>query len=227
MLRILVIADMHGEIELVSKLLDNINPDDFDLVICPGDFTDMFNIPDGFTQIDVAEILLQKLLSFGKPVLTVPGNHDPYEMVELFDEYGVNLHEEVKKIGEFNFMGFGGAMTPFNTKFEPTEEEIKQALEKMYEKINGKFILVTHSPPFNTKLDLTETGDHVGSKVIREFIESKQPILSISAHIHESGGIDKLGKTTLFYPGVSFEGKYGIVKIDGKNVECEIKTLKI
>jgi len=90
--------------------------------------------------------------------------------------------------------------------------------------VKGKFILVTHNPPFGTKLDKVETGEHVGSKVIREFIEKEKPLLAISAHIHEAGGIDKIGKTTIFYPGVAYEGYYGLVEV-GDEIKCEIKKL--
>lgn len=224
MLKILVIADIHGEFENFSKTIDKIREHDFDLVICPGDFTDMYNTPEGFSQLDVAELIVQKLLSLGKPVLCIPGNHEPYEILDVFEEYDVNLHGRIRKIKEFEFIGFGGAATPFNTKFEPTEEEIKVMLEAKAKDVKGRFILVVHNPPFGTNLDKTETGEHVGSKAVREFIEKEKPVLAISAHIHEAGGIDKLGKTTLFYPGVSYEGFYGLVEID-KDVKCEIKKL--
>jgi hypothetical protein len=224
MFKILVIADIHGEFEGFSKLVDKMREHDFDLVVCPGDFTDMYNTPEGFSQLDVAEMIVQKLLSLGKPVLCIPGNHEPYEILDVFEEYGVNLHGKVKKIKDFEFIGFGGAATPFNTKFEPTEDEIKQTLGMKVKERKGKFILVVHNPPFGTNLDKTETGEHVGSKAVREFIEKEKPILAISAHIHEAGGIDKLGKTTLFYPGVSYEGFYGLVEIND-GVKCDIKRL--
>ena len=226
MLRILVIADIHGEFEGFSRLVDKIKGHDFDLVVCPGDFTDMYNTPEGFSQLDVAELIVQKLLSLGKPVLCIPGNHEPYEILDVFEEYDVNLHGRVRKVKEFEFIGFGGAATPFNTKFEPTEEEIKQALEGKVEgmKERHKFILVVHNPPHGTNMDKTETGEHVGSKAVREFIEKEKPLLAISAHIHEAGGTDRLGRTTLFYPGVSYEGFYGLIEID-KDVKCEIKKI--
>lgn len=224
MLKILVVADMHGEFEKFSALVEKLRGQDFDLIICPGDFTDMYNIPEGYTQIDIAELILHKLLSFGKPVLCIPGNHEPYEIVDLFDEYDVNLHEKIKKIKGVEFVGFGGAATPFNTKFEPTEEEIDASLEKRVKGVKGKFVLVVHNPPFNTNMDKVETGEHVGSKAVRRFIENAKPMLAISAHIHEAGGTDKLGKTTLFYPGVVYEGYYGIVEI-GDEVKCEMKKI--
>ena len=222
MFKIMVVADIHGEFEKFSKIVDKTKEHDFDLVICPGDFTDVFNTPEGYSQVDITELILQKLLSFGKPVFCVPGNHDPYDTLDLLDEYDVNIHGRVKKLRGLEFVGFGGAATPFNTKFEPTEEEIKETLEKRVNDIKGKFILVTHNPPFGTNLDKTETGEHVGSKSIREFIEKNKPLLAISAHIHEAGGIDKLGETTLFYPGVAYEGYYGLVEM-GKEIKCEIK----
>jgi len=224
MLRILVVADIHGEFEKFSKIMGRINRDDFDLVICPGDFTDMYNVPEGYSQLDIAELILQKLLSFRKPVFCIPGNHEPYEIVDLFDEYGMNLHERIAKHEGMEFVGFGGAATPFNTKFEPTDEEIKSALERKVKEIKGEFVLVTHNPPFGTKVDTVSTGEHVGSKAVRNFIEREKPLLAISAHIHEAGGIDKIGKTTVFYPGASYEGYYGLVEID-KEIRCEIKKI--
>jgi len=222
MLKILVVADVHGEIEKLSEFLSAFKERDFDLVLCPGDFTDMFNTPEGYSQTDVAELVLQKLLSLGKPVLCIPGNHEPYEILDLFDEYDVNLHARSRKFKGFKFIGFGGASTPFNTKFEPTEGEIKENLWKFKSSSKGRAILMTHCPPYGTKVDKTETGEHVGSKVIRNFIEREKPILAISAHIHEAGDIDKIGKTTIFYPGAIFDGSYGMVTID-REVKCEIK----
>ncbi len=222
MLKILLIADVHGEIEKLSRFLRAFKERDFDLVLCPGDFTDMFNIPEGYTQTDVAEIVLQKLISLGKPVFCIPGNHEPYEILELFNEYGVNLHAKSRKFREFEFIGFGGATTPFNTKFEPTEDEIRESLWRLKPRSNGRTILVTHCPPYGTVVDKTETGEHVGSKTIRDFIEKEKPILAFSAHIHEAGGVDKIGRTVIFYPGAIFNNSYGLVTID-KEVKCETK----
>jgi Icc-related predicted phosphoesterase len=222
MLKILVIADVHGEIEMLSKFLRKFDKKNFDLVLCPGDFTDMFNTPEGFSQTDVAELVLQKLLSLGRPVLCIPGNHEPHEILEMFDEYSVNLHAKSRKFNGFEIIGFGGATTPFNTKFEPSEEEIKESLSRIRTPQKTKTILLTHCPPYGTKVDKTETGEHVGSHAIRKFIENRKPILAISAHIHEAGGIDRIGETAIFYPGAIFDGFYGVATID-KEVKCEIK----
>jgi Icc-related predicted phosphoesterase len=226
-MKILVIADLHGYSDDISNFFKKIDAGGFDLIICPGDFTDMFNQPPGFSQHNIADIILQKLLSFGVPVLCVPGNHDPYEIIDAFEEYGVNLHGKVRRLGGETFVGWGGALTPFNTAFEPTEEETQETLNNMAEKAGSDFILVLHNPPKGTKLDRTATGEHVGSRAIRNFIEKSGPKLAISAHIHESGGQDNLGESVLFYPGPFYTGRYGVVTVSGKKIRCEIKRVNL
>lgn len=221
-MRILVVADIHGKFKKLEKIIKNAGSD-FDLIVCPGDFTDMFDVPEEFSQTDIANLVLQKLLSIGKPVLCVPGNHDPYEIVNLFRDHKVNLHGSRRSFGKFNFVGWGGAPTPFNTLFEPTEEETKEALKEF--KGTENMILVVHNPPKDTKLDAVKSGKHVGSQEIRKFIEQEKPKLVLSAHIHEAEGEDSIGKSKIFYPGPAYNGNYGIVEITNKKTSCKIRKL--
>jgi Icc-related predicted phosphoesterase len=224
-MKILIIADVHGYNKDISKSFEEVKTNGVDLVICPGDFTDMFNIETGFTQENVAEMVLQKLLAYNKPLLCVPGNHDPYEILDVFEDYGVNLHNKTRKMGNHTFIGWGGAATPFRTMFEPTEEETEEALKRLGEGVDNKSIVVLHNPPKGIKLDSVPDGSHVGSEAARKFIEEKQPLLVISAHIHEQHGIDRIGNTTIFYPGPFFNGDYGIVEIENNRVSCRrLKT---
>jgi Icc-related predicted phosphoesterase len=225
-MKILVVADIHGEYQKLDKVLDKAGSD-YDLVICPGDITDMFNIPQHFSQEDVANLVIQKLLALNKPLLCVPGNQDPYETIDMLNGYDANLHGKIKTAGGLSLLGWGGALTPFNTLFEPTEEETGAALKALSTKIAGDFVLVVHNPPKGTKLDKIPSGEHVGSKAIADFIVEKKPLLAISAHMHENAGTDKLGETTLFYPGPAYEGWYGIVEISGKKVKCTAKQAKV
>ncbi len=77
-----------------------------------------------------------------------------------------------------------------------------------------KIVQVTHMPPFKTKLDVVYTGAHVGSEVVRKFIEEYKPLVAISAHIHEARGIDEIGKTKLINSGRFPEGYCGLVSIN-------------
>ncbi len=226
-MKLLIIADIHGYHESLSRLLEGITQP-FDAVLCPGDFTDMHNVPKDFNQLDIADLVIQKLMALKKPLLCVPGNHDPYEILELFEEYGINLHGHTRKMAGMDFMGFGGAATPFNTLFEPTEEEIAKGLELAAKNISQPFVLMVHNPPSNTKLDSVAGGrEHVGSKVVREFIEKKKPVLSVSAHIHENSGTEKIGPTTIFYPGPAYEGRYGTAELSGNTAKCTVHTMNL
>ncbi len=74
-------------------------------------------------------------------------------------------------------------------------------------------IFLFHAPPHDTKLDrIASDGKmvdhvpldpHVGSIAIRKLIESKQPLITLHGHIHESARItgswkDVIGKTNMF-----------------------------
>lgn len=220
-MKLLVVADVYGDFTTLGKIIEKARDLNPDVVICPGNITDMFAQASDFSQLDVADIIIQKLLSLGKPVLCVPGNHDPYDIIDVFEEYGVNLHGKHRVVNNHHFIGFGGAKTPFNTPFEPSEEEVKEHLERLPN--TQPLIMVTHNPPKDTKLDVVKKK-HVGSLTIREEIQKKKPLVAIAAHILEGRGVDVLDSTTLFNPGPAFKGFFGMVNI-GKKVLCEKKSL--
>jgi Icc-related predicted phosphoesterase len=228
-MKLLVFADVHGDFERLSRVIESIDRKvvkETDLVLCPGDFTDMFSVPKEFSQIEMADMVLQRMLSLNKPTLCVPGNHDPYEILKTFDNYNIDLHNKIKERNGHSFIGWGGALTPFDTVFEPSEEETHEALTQLGDRTGSNFILVVHNPPKETKMDTVNTGEHVGSQIIREFILEKKPLLAISAHIHEAVGTDRLGSTTLFNPGPVFSGNYGVVDIKGNSVKCRIERVE-
>ena len=226
-MRLLIIADIHGDYEALDTLIAKLDPSSFDAVICPGDFTNLYTTPPEFDQLSIAELIIEKLLAIGKPLLCVPGNHDPYEILEVLDDYGVNCHARLRQLQGINFIGFGGALTPFNTPFEPPEEETKAALEHLAAKAENPLVIITHAPPKNTTLDKTSNGEHVGSEALRSIIALRKPMLALSAHIQESKGVDHIGNSVLFYPGAVIDGSYGLVTINGDKVHCEAKTFPL
>ena len=65
-------------------------------------------------------------------------------------------------------------------------------------------IYVLHSPPFATALDRLHGGlTPIGSRAIRTFIDRLQPPLTLHGHVHESPGVDRLGRTVCVNPGDS------------------------
>jgi Icc-related predicted phosphoesterase len=196
----------------------------FDVMVCPGDFTDITS--KGFSNIDVAKIIIEEMKSLKKTIVAVPGNMDG-DILDLLDREGVSVHGKGKIIGDVGFYGFGGAKTPFRTSFEPSEEEIKIGLEKAYNYVkSAKFkIQITHSPPARTSLDMVYTGAHVGSQAVRKFIEEKKPTAAVCAHIHEARGVDHIGDTKVINAGRFPEGSCGLITIEDGKVEVKVISL--
>ena len=76
-------------------------------------------------------------------------------------------------------------------------------------------IYVLHSPARDTACDVIAAKQHVGSRAIRRFVETQQPQLVLSGHIHESPRVsgawrDRLGRTHVVNPG-----QFGSPKLAG------------
>jgi len=68
----------------------------------------------------------------------------------------------------------------------------------------ARTIYVIHSPPFATTLDRLHGGTTpIGSRAIRSFIDRRQPPLTLHGHVHESPGVERLGRTVCVNPGDS------------------------
>jgi hypothetical protein len=118
----------------------------------------------------------------------------------------------------------GGPISPFNTPFEMTEDEIMNVLNQSFKQCQLKpwLILVSHTPPKNTKLDAAFSGEHVGSSSLREYIEDKQPSVVFCGHIHEARGIDHIGNTIIVNSGPARHRQCAIANLnDGIEVKLD------
>lgn len=78
----------------------------------------------------------------------------------------------------------------------------------------GRTIYVLHSPPYATSLDRLHGGiTPIGSRAIRQFIDRRQPPLTLHGHVHESPGVELLGRTVCVNPGDSMH-QLRAVRID-------------
>ncbi|MEM5879450.1 MAG: metallophosphoesterase [Candidatus Aenigmatarchaeota archaeon] len=223
-MEILIVSDIHNDVENLMEYIDKVALLNFDVIVFPGDFTDV--PPKGFSSLDISKIILEELKSLGKPILALPGNWDR-NVIELLEKEGVSLHGHGKVIDDIGFYGFGGARTPFNTSYEPSEEEIENGLKRAFDDVKKSKIKVqvTHAPPIGTKIDVVYSGAHVGSEAVRKAIEAYRPLLAISAHIHEARGIDEINGTKLINSGRFPEGYCGLASI--KNGKVEVKIINL
>jgi Icc-related predicted phosphoesterase len=102
-----------------------------------------------------------------------------------------------------------------------------------------KTIFLFHSPPYHScldradlhgkKVDHTPVDVHVGSVAIQRFIKSKQPLLTLHGHVHESAQItgwwkEKVDRTFSFT--AAHDGpELAIVRFDTENLKNATREL--
>lgn len=156
----------------------------------------------------------------------MPGNDDPYEIDTVFDNSELIINHANKIVdlrnARYELIGNDNSnITPWNCPRDVPEEELKKKLETLLSSVKdlSRTILNTHCPPYGTSLDLAPkldkdlkpkisggglAMDHVGSTSVREVIEKYQPLIGLHGHIHESRGIEKIGKTILMNAGSAY-----------------------
>jgi uncharacterized protein len=154
-----------------------------------------------------------------------PGNDDPFKVDTVLNstQFVINPEEQVTQVHEQIEMITCGYThpSPWNTDRELPEEEFYRKLETLASQVKNpaRSIFSLHAPPYNTKLDIgprlskdfqiqADLGappvEHVGSTAVRKLIEVYQPLVAMHGHIHESAGMDKIGKTRCFNPGSEY-----------------------
>ncbi len=218
-MRVLLVTDIHGDVEKLERIVEK---ESFDALLCGGDLSDANNFDDYEGKL---KQVLEAFEKQGNMAKAVPGNMDLEEVcVRNLIERRMNIHKKIAAFEEFEAVGFGGGQTPFDTPFEPTGEEISNAVETLYGRMKSDTkVAVIHMPPAGTNLDVVE-GDHVGSEEVRSLIEEKDFELVLTGHIHESWGEHELSGTHVVNPGPVMEGRYAVAEF-GEELEVELKQL--
>ncbi len=191
-MNILAFVDMHGSLTAMKKIEKQAKK--ADVIICAGDFTIFGQGVDHF---------LKKFDALNKPFLIVHGNHeDEYELATIAKKYKniKFLHARGYKEGDYFFLGYGGG--GFSSRDKAFEKLSKDFEKEIKELGNPKTILITHAPPYKTKIDRI-MDEPCGNKSIKKFVEKVKPlVLVVSGHLHEnSGKEDKVGNTRVVNPG--------------------------
>ena len=117
---------------------------------------------------------------------------------------------------------------------------IKKELDHLARNENlEKAIFLFHAPPYKTKLDRAALDGkvidhipldvHVGSIAIQRFIKTRQPLLTLHGHVHESSRLsrswlDCIGKTYVFT--AAYDGpELALIRFDPKNLEKATREL--
>lgn len=165
-----------------------------DVVVGAGDFA---NLRRGLDQT------ISVLQAIDRPALLVPGNSESDEELRAACRDWPSarvLHGTGTTMAGVSFYGLGGGVpvTPFGAwSWDFTEDEATDLLADVPE--GG--VLVSHSPPKGV-VDVSSSGQSLGSTAVRDAIESRQPALVVCGHIHGSAGQHgRLGDTVVINAG--------------------------
>ena len=213
---IIALADIHGNLDYLDSARGVLG--EADLVLVAGDLTN-------FGGAGKAGKILAALHSCNRSVYAVAGNCDLSAVDGCLTKEGVNLDCNCVKKDELNFVGVSGSSSGCKIfSHKPDEERFAKAFEVIQEQtLNDRFVLVTHQPAYGTNLDIAGSGQHAGSRAIRNFIERTKPMLAVSAHIHESPGVDNIGETKLVNPGPFRNSSYAYIELGDKVEKIEIR----
>jgi Icc-related predicted phosphoesterase len=184
----------------------------------------------------ILDYIHQKTLSYKKKYITgysyVPPT--PFQLKD-WERYDISQYVDV------------GAVSPEQGRrtIDVPLDEIKYStiaedLEKLSQESPApKTIYLFHSPPYQScldradlhgkKVDHAPVDVHVGSVAIQRFIKSKQPLLTLHGHVHESAQItgcwkEKMDRTFSFT--ASHDGpELAIVRFDTDNLKKATREL--
>ena len=215
-----VLGDVHGRIRRVCEIPELANAAG---VILTGDLTTL-----GGTA--AARHVIESIEAVHPVVLAQIGNMDRPEVNDWLEARGINLHRHVwQMLPNVALLGVGGStFSPFGTPSEFPEARFSEWLEALAQRAGSTPILVlaAHNPPYNTVCDRTSDGLHVGSSAVREFIEVYQPAVCLCGHIHESVGMERLGRTIVVNPGPFSAGCYALLTLARSGIEVSLRRLE-
>lgn len=172
-----------------------------------------------------AEAALAVFRGLNPNVYAQIGNMDREAAEQALEAAGANISRKAVELpGGAWLMGAGWSTpTPFGTPSEIPDATLGVWLEEAWAKAGdpARLILVCHTPPHGTKVDVLPNGMHVGSNAVRDFILKRQPAVCLTGHIHEAAAEDVLGATRVVNPGMLGHGGYARVIVRPGAIDIE------
>jgi Icc-related predicted phosphoesterase len=183
-------------------------------------------------------------------IIVSPGNDDATEIDDLIktsDRITYPIHQAIDIDDKHQMITCEYVnSTPWETPRECPEDELLVKLRKEFERVDSyeRLICNFHAPPYGTMIDQAPKLDEkaqvkvrygspemvpVGSKSVRQVMEEYQPLLGLHGHIHESAGLEHLGRTLCVNPGSSYmQGMLNAFVIDlPENLKDEIVAIAV
>ncbi len=191
-MKLLAFTDFHASIVALKRVEEKIQKYKPDLVLCCGDLTVFEQNIKG---------VMARLGAFPVKTLVIHGNHEEDVVVAAHARKYKNIvfmHKRLYESEGVLFVGYGGQ------GFVHQDREFERFVAKEQKRIRmaKTVVLMTHQPPFGTRLDLLYDA-YVGNVSFSAWIKkTRNVVLAVSGHIHETfGKKDVLGSAVVLNPG--------------------------
>ena len=166
----------------------------------------------------------QRLEGTGIRCFVMPGNDDPPRIEESIRK-GRNVEscdEAVVDLDGYSMLSLGYSnRTPWDSPRELDEDDLYARIADLAAKVPdmSRCVFNLHVPPYDSRLDTAAELDDdfnmvligkephmipVGSTGVRRAIEEFQPIAALHGHVHESAGMNRIGRTLCVNPGSDY-----------------------
>jgi uncharacterized protein len=166
----------------------------------------------------------ERLEGTGLRCFVMPGNDDPPRIEESIRK-GRNVEacdEAVVEFEDYTMLSLGYSnRTPWDSPRELDEDDLYDRIVALAERVPdmSRCVFNLHVPPYDSRLDTAAELDDdfnmvligkephmipVGSTAVRRVIEEFQPLAALHGHIHESPGMNRIGRTLCVNPGSDY-----------------------
>jgi uncharacterized protein len=175
---------------------------------------------------DWVQLAEDRLDGTGRRLFVAPGNDDFLELDAALQgsqivTFAENRCLKMDDSHEMITTGYSNP-TPWETPRELSEDALGARIDGMLREVHDyeNLIAVLHPPPYDSGIDgapkinsdleiqKEEFGQvgtmAVGSHAVREFIEQRQPLVSLHGHVHEGRGVVNIGRTVCINPGSEY-----------------------
>lgn len=171
-MRVLVISDLHGDLDSAWEAIDRFAPD---ALLCCGDWGD----PEEVNESDLAAFPARL------PVLTTFGNHDPLALLpRLQNRDGTPIllgQGETRTFAGLRVAAIGGIWAKSHRQpHYVTDDDVAAAAAKIEKPLD---VLMTHGCPVGLA-DMTPKGNHGGQRCFLDAFHNVAPRVHLCGHLH-------------------------------------------
>jgi Icc-related predicted phosphoesterase len=145
----------------------------------------LFDSPEEAQRAD-GEAWVRGLDACGVPAFYIMGNDDLVELAHR-SEAVRSLHGRRLEYGGFGLVGYQYSLPFMGGTFEKPDEDIEADLTALEALMDERTVFVSHSPARGI-LDAGVEGPPIGSRAIRQFLETRPFLAHVHGHCHVAFG---------------------------------------